>query len=90
MASLSTNLDGELQWKRTDFPKMEMHLAFGEGIGPALHENTLLLTFDHKGDSFLLALDKRDGRELWRTERDRDQQLGAAVWSSRMTGVRRP
>ncbi len=64
------DLEGKLLWKRTDFPQMRMRLGFGEGIAPVLHENTLLLTFDHEGDSFLLALDKRDGSELWRTARD--------------------
>jgi outer membrane protein assembly factor BamB len=49
---------------------MEMHLAFGEGIAVVLEGDALLLTYDHKGDSFLTALNKSTGEELWRVERD--------------------
>lgn len=63
------DLDGELLWMK-DFPEMRMRNAFGEGTAPVLHEDTLLLTFDHEGDDWMLALDKRTGKQLWRVERD--------------------
>ncbi len=63
------NLDGELLWKK-DFPQMSMRNAFGEGVAPVLHGDTLLLTFDHEGDDWMLALDKSTGKQLWRAERD--------------------
>jgi len=47
-----------------------MKLQFGEGTAPVLDEGRLIITFDHEGDSFVLALDKNTGRELWRTARD--------------------
>ena len=34
-----------------------------------LEGSTLLLLFDHEGDSFLVALNVATGRELWRTPR---------------------
>ena len=43
---------------------------FGEGGSPALHGNTLVVPRDHEGDSFIVALDKRTGKELWRKSRD--------------------
>jgi outer membrane protein assembly factor BamB len=46
-----------------------MFNGFGEGAWPALDGNTLVLLFDHEDDSFLVALDKNTGRELWRTPR---------------------
>jgi outer membrane protein assembly factor BamB len=64
------DFDGNLKWKKDFNVKMEMHLAFGEGIAPVLEGNTLLLTYDHKGGSFLVALDKASGEERWRAERD--------------------
>lgn len=64
----SYDLEGNLEWSK-DFPPMTMRGAFGEGTAPTLHENTLLLNFDHEGDSFILALDKRNGEQIWRHDR---------------------
>jgi outer membrane protein assembly factor BamB len=47
-----------------------MRNEFGEGSTPALHGNTLVAVWDHRGDSFIVALDARDGTELWRRPRD--------------------
>ena len=48
-----------------------MRNEFGEGSTPALFGNTLVIVWDHiKGPSYILALDKRTGKELWRTSRD--------------------
>jgi outer membrane protein assembly factor BamB len=64
------DLDGNLKWK-FDLPvKMAKRNGFGEGAPPTLHENVLLLSCDHEGQSFLLALDKTTGKQLWRTDRD--------------------
>jgi outer membrane protein assembly factor BamB len=49
---------------------------FGEGAGTALDGNTLVVVWDHEDASFLIALDKRTGRELWRTPRQ-----GNTNWS---------
>ncbi len=64
------DLDGNLQWKKDYGVQMRMVLSFGEGIAPALGGNTLVLVFDHEGQSFISALDARTGKELWRRDRD--------------------
>jgi outer membrane protein assembly factor BamB len=64
------DLDGNLAWKKNFNVKMLMHNEFGEGTAAVLEGDTLLLNFDHKGDSFLVALDKNSGAERWRTARD--------------------
>ena len=61
--------DGQLLWKR-DFGDMQIRMRFGEGASPALYRDTLVLTWDHQGQSFITALDKRTGEERWRTDRD--------------------
>jgi outer membrane protein assembly factor BamB len=61
---------GNLKWKKDFGVQMKMHLAFGEGIAAVLEGGTLLLTYDHSGDSFLVALNKNTGEELWRAARD--------------------
>ena len=70
------DMEGKKLWEK-DLGKMRMRGGFGEGSSPALHGNTVVVAWDHEGDSFIAAFDKRDGRELWR--RDRDE---ASNWST--------
>ena len=62
-------LEGDLIWE-TDFGDKRMRNEFGEGTTPALAGDTLVIVWDHLGDSFVVALDKRTGVERWRVERD--------------------
>ncbi len=61
--------DGNIQWKK-HFGRMTIKLGFGEGASPVLHGQTLVLPWDHEGKSFIVALDKSTGEELWRAARD--------------------
>ena len=63
------DLDGELQWK-ADLGEMQTKHAHGEGSSPALHGDTLIINWDHEGQSFVIAFDKRTGEERWRFARD--------------------
>jgi outer membrane protein assembly factor BamB len=62
------DLDGKLQWS-ANFGQMSVANGFGEGASPALHGDRIIVNWDHEGDSFIAALDKRTGKELWRTPR---------------------
>ena len=63
------DLDGKELW-RTEVGELSMRRQFGEGHAPVLAGNALILCCDHEGDSFIVALDKKSGEELWRHERD--------------------
>lgn len=65
------DMNGTLLWEK-DLGDKRMRNEFGEGSTPALHGNTLVIVWDHlNGDgSFVVALDTRDGKELWRMPRD--------------------
>jgi outer membrane protein assembly factor BamB len=64
------DMDGKLLWQ-TDFGDKKMRNQFGEGSTPALHGKYLVVVWDHiPGPSFIVALDKATGKELWRTSRD--------------------
>ena len=63
------DLDGRPLWE-TDLGDMRIRLGFGEGASPALYRDLLIVLWDHEGDSFIVAFDKRTSRERWRTPRD--------------------
>lgn len=60
---------GEVVWE-VDLGDMSTRNGFGEGSSPALHGDTLVINWDHEGDSFVVALDKQSGKERWRQARD--------------------
>lgn len=62
------DLQGNLRWEK-DLGRMKVKLGFGEGATPALKDNTIVVNWDHEGDDFVVALDKRSGAELWRQPR---------------------
>lgn len=64
------DFNGKLIWEKDPGVQMKMRLAFGEGSAPLLVGNSLFVVFDHEAESFILALDKRTGKELWRAARD--------------------
>ena len=63
------DFDGNVVWQR-DLGDMKIRATFGEGSSPALFGDRLIIQWDHEGDSFIVALDKNSGDELWRRPRD--------------------
>jgi len=63
------DMKGKLQWKK-DFGDMRTRNSFGEGTSPALHGDTVVLLWDHEGDSAIYALDKKTGKLKWKQDRD--------------------
>ncbi len=58
--------DGTLRWHVALGP---FRNDFGAGSSPVLVGGRVLLCQDHDQDSFLLALDRRTGKTLWKTDR---------------------
>ena len=62
------DMQGEIKWSK-DFGKMRTAASFGEGSSPTLYRDTLVMIWDHEGESFIAALNKETGDELWRNNR---------------------
>ncbi len=63
-------MDGKPVWEKDLGVQMKMVMQFGEGTAAVLDGDTLILNFDHEAGSFIVALDKNSGKQLWRTPRD--------------------
>lgn len=64
------DVDGNLLWQRQLGAK-KMFADVGEsGSTPVLHDDRLVVVWDHQGTSFIVALDAATGRELWRAGRE--------------------
>jgi outer membrane protein assembly factor BamB len=65
------DVHGKLLWKK-NLGEMHTKHGHGEGSSPALSGETLIVNWDHEEQSFLLALDKRTSKQLWRVARRED------------------
>ncbi|HEY8503045.1 MAG TPA: PQQ-binding-like beta-propeller repeat protein, partial [Gemmataceae bacterium] len=63
------DLDGNPVWSREFEPK-KMRMGWGTAASPVLHGDRLFIVNDNEEDSYLLCLDKKTGKELWKVERD--------------------
>ena len=63
------DMQGNLKWEK-DLGDMQTRNSFGEGTSPTLHGETIVINWDHEGEDFIVALDKKTGKELWRQKRD--------------------
>ena len=63
------DMQGNLKWEK-DLGDMTIMRGFGEGSSPVLHGDKIIVNWDHEGQSFIIALDKRSGKELWKVDRD--------------------
>ena len=63
------DMTGKPVWQK-DLGDKRMRNEFGEGSTPAIYKDKLFVVWDHQGESFIAALNKRTGAEIWRTKRD--------------------
>lgn len=59
---------GNILWDR-DFGQMEIVMSFGEGSSPSVYKDKVVVLWDHEGASFIAALDKKTGKDVWKVER---------------------
>ena len=62
------DMSGNPKWS-LDLGDQETRNGFGEGSSPAVWGDFVIVTWDHEGDSFIVALDRETGEERWRQER---------------------
>jgi len=69
---VALDMDGRLVWQRhlgVEYSPFEAR--WGHGSSPALYGDQLILLCDHEPRSYLLALDRRTGKERWLADRGR-------------------
>jgi outer membrane protein assembly factor BamB len=79
------DVEGQRVWEHRWKPRA-MRAGWGPAASPVLHGDRLYVVNDNEDDSFVSALDKRTGREIWRMARDEKSNWSTPfVWES---GVR--
>ncbi len=63
------DLDGKPLWSR-EFASLKTSNNWGTAASPVLYEDKLFIQNDNDEQSFLVALNKKTGEQIWRVERD--------------------
>ena len=72
------DMNGKPLWE-VDLGDKQMRNQFGEGSTPALYKDRIVVVWDHQGESFIAALDKKTGKELWRQKREEIDSWGTPL-----------
>lgn len=67
---VALDMNGKLVWRRHLGQEISpFEVIWGHSSSPTLFEDLLILLCDHEPASYLLAVDKRTGKERWRADR---------------------
>lgn len=78
------DFSGALLWSR-DLGSHPMQLGWGTGSSPVLDGERVFLQCDNERESFLVALDKTSGEELWRVPRDEKSNWSTPyIWRNKL------
>jgi outer membrane protein assembly factor BamB len=66
LATYCLDMRGKILWTK-EWPLKATRYGYGTGSSPVLHGNRLYLLKDNEEESYLFALDKATGREVWST-----------------------
>lgn len=66
-ALLAYDLEGNLSWKVSLGPLKSQH---GLGVSPIVFEDLVILPNDQDGPSSVVAFDRRNGKQVWKTDRE--------------------
>jgi outer membrane protein assembly factor BamB len=67
---VALDMAGRVVWTRhLGMEYAPFKTLWGHGSSPAIYRDLLILLCDHLGESYLLALDRRTGKERWKVDR---------------------
>ena len=67
---VALSLDGKLAWQRhLGKENSPFEIEWGHGSSPTIYRDSLILLCDHIPASYLLAVDKKTGKDKWKVDR---------------------
>jgi outer membrane protein assembly factor BamB len=84
---VALDMNGELVWQRQlarEYSSFE--LPWGHSSSPTLFQDLIILLCDHEPASYLLALDKKTGKEVWKADRGSGMRAYSTPFVARHEG----
>ena len=67
--AVALNLDGKVAWKQTVCPFRPKMFEYGYGPSPLIYGETVIVSAEYDGNSFITALNRQTGDRVWKTPR---------------------
>ena len=80
-------LDGDPVWQKRQRAR-KTRFGWGTASSPILHEDRIYLVNDNEEDSYLVALNKRDGKQIWQTERREGSNWSTPAYGETVSGLK--
>jgi len=84
LATYCLDMKGKILWTKK-WPLKAARFGYGTASSPVLHGNRLYLLKDNEEESYLFALDKATGREIWKVRREEPSTWSTPfIWENRL------
>ncbi len=78
------DFEGKLLWSK-QWESVPTRFGWGTAASPVLHGDRIYVVNDNEAQSFLVALDKNSGEQIWRVDRDEGSNWATPfVWENEM------
>ncbi len=78
------DLEGKMIWSKK-FDPVKYRFDWGSAASPVLHQDRIYIVNDNEDQSWLLALNKKTGEEIWKIERDeRSNWATPYIWKNEL------
>ena len=79
------SVEGKQLWKK-EWPAYKTRYGWGLAASPVLHKGRLYIVNDNSEQSFLVALDAKTGKQIWRVERKDEKSNWSTpfIWENKL------
>ena len=78
------SVEGKQLWKK-EWPAYKTRYSWGLAASPVLHKGRLYIVNDNEEQSFLVALDAKTGKEVWRVKREEKSNWSTPyIWENKL------
>lgn len=77
--AIALDFEGNIEWKQDVGAFRPRQYEYGYAPSPLIYRNSVIIAAEYDGDSFIAALDRQTGRQIWKTPRQKNITFSSPV-----------